>query len=101
MAEVRAPDLEQQLATESIQEDNLLKAPTGTNDPVYFDGPDDPYRPMNWPFRKKVITTLLYGLATGWITFASAVYSSAVTQIMDDSNINSETSTAGISMVVF
>lgn len=28
---------------------------------VDFDGPDDPYRPMNWPFRKKVVTTMLYG----------------------------------------
>jgi hypothetical protein len=28
---------------------------------VDFDGPDDLYRPVNWPFRKKVITTLLYG----------------------------------------
>ena len=29
---------------------------------VDFDGLDDPYRPQNWPFRKKVLTTLLYGL---------------------------------------
>jgi len=28
---------------------------------VDFDGLDDPYRPLNWPFRKKVITTMLYG----------------------------------------
>jgi len=28
---------------------------------VDFDGPDDPYHPQNWPFRKKLITTLLYG----------------------------------------
>src|SRR3954470_19033502 len=28
---------------------------------VDFDGPDDPYLPLNWPFRKKVVTTLLYG----------------------------------------
>ena len=31
---------------------------------VDFDGPDDPYRPINWPFRKKVITTVLYGFTT-------------------------------------
>lgn len=31
---------------------------------VVFDGEDDPYRPRNWPFRKKAITTLLYGLTT-------------------------------------
>jgi DHA1 family multidrug resistance protein-like MFS transporter len=28
---------------------------------VDFEGPDDPYHPQNWPFRKKVVTTLLYG----------------------------------------
>lgn len=31
---------------------------------VDFDGPDDPYRPLNWSFRKKAITTVLYGLTT-------------------------------------
>lgn len=31
---------------------------------VDFDGPDDPYKPLNWAFRKKAITTLLYGLTT-------------------------------------
>ncbi len=40
---------------------------------VGFDGEDDPYRPLNWPFRKKVITTLLYGLTTMGSTWASSV----------------------------
>lgn len=31
---------------------------------VDFDGPDDPYRPANWSFGKKCLTTFLYGLAT-------------------------------------
>ena len=31
---------------------------------VDFEGPDDPYRPLNWSFRKKAITTVLYGLTT-------------------------------------
>lgn len=26
-----------------------------------FEGNDDLYRPVNWPLRKKLITTLLYG----------------------------------------
>ncbi len=41
---------------------------------VDFDGLDDPYRPINWPFRKKVVTTVLYGLTTMGSTFASSVY---------------------------
>lgn len=31
---------------------------------VDFDGPDDPYRPLNWGFTKKAVTTVLYGLTT-------------------------------------
>jgi hypothetical protein len=31
---------------------------------VQFYGPDDPYKPLNWSFTKKTITTLLYGLIT-------------------------------------
>lgn len=31
---------------------------------VDFEGPDDPYRPINWGFRKKAVTTVLYGLTT-------------------------------------
>lgn len=40
---------------------------------VDFDGPDDPYRPINWPFRKKVVTTILYGFTTMGSTWASSV----------------------------
>ena len=40
---------------------------------VDFDGPDDPYRPINWPYRKKVITTVLYGFTTMGSTWASSV----------------------------
>ena len=56
---------------------------------------------MNWPFRKKVITTLIYGFTTCWITFASAIYSSGVQQIAHDFEVSIEVSTVGISMVVF
>jgi hypothetical protein len=31
---------------------------------VDFEGPDDPYRPLNWSFGKKAMTTVLYGLTT-------------------------------------
>lgn len=41
---------------------------------VDFDGPDDPYRPLNWRFEKKCMTTLLYGLTTMGATWASSVY---------------------------
>lgn len=82
----------------------LVKESTGAGADamvVEFDGESDPYRPMNWPFRKKVITTLLYGFTTSWITFASAIYSPGVQQIAHDFDVNMEVATTGISMVVF
>lgn len=48
---------------------------SNNNDPniVDFDGPDDPYRPLNWPMRKKLITTALYSLTTMGSTWASTM----------------------------
>uniref|UniRef100_A0A093W1Q2 Putative MFS-type transporter n=1 Tax=Talaromyces marneffei PM1 TaxID=1077442 RepID=A0A093W1Q2_TALMA len=53
------------------------------NDPniVDFEGPDDPYRPVNWPMRKKLITTALYSFTTMGSTWASTIYNSGITQI--------------------
>ena len=39
---------------------------------VDFDGPHDPYRPMNWQMKKKVVTTMLYGLTVIPINFVGA-----------------------------
>lgn len=41
---------------------------------VDFDGPDDPYRPINWPMWKKVVVTILYSLCTMGTTWASTMY---------------------------
>ena len=51
----------------------LSNVKTGLDCLVDFDGKDDPYRPVNWPFRKKVITTLLYGSTTMGSTWATSV----------------------------
>lgn len=67
---------------------------------VDFDGPDDPYRPINWPFHKKVITTLLYGLTTMGSTWASSVYSPAVNQIAEEFHVSSEVSLLGLSFLL-
>lgn len=52
----------------------LSHTKTSTDVIVDFDGPGDPYRPLNWPFRKKAITTVLYGLTTMGATWASSMY---------------------------
>ncbi|KAH8807793.1 MFS multidrug transporter [Xylogone sp. PMI_703] len=79
----------------------LAHVPTGRDVIVNFDGKDDPYNPTNWPSRKKVVTTLLYGLTTCWVTFASAIYSTGVRQIQEEFHVKEVTAIAGISMVVF
>lgn len=68
---------------------------------VDFDGPDDPYRPLNWPHKKKVITTALYGLTTMGATWASAVYSPGVRQIAEDFHVSQEVATLGVSFLLF
>ncbi|KAM3423626.1 hypothetical protein BST61_g1049 [Cercospora zeina] len=65
---------------------------------VDFDGNDDPYRPLNWPFRKKAVTTVLYGLTALGATFASSVYSPAVGEIAQEFAVGTEVATLGISV---
>lgn len=57
---------------------------------VDFDGPDDPYRPMNWPFRKKFITTILYGLTTMGSTWNSAIFSPATSDVAKHFHVGNE-----------
>ena len=52
----------------------LAPQKTGFDALVDFDGPDDLYRPLNWPNRKKFITVLLYGLTTMCSSWASSMY---------------------------
>jgi hypothetical protein len=67
---------------------------------VDFDGPNDPYHPLNWPFRKKVITTLLYGLTTMGATWASSVYSPAIQQIAGQYHVGTEVSLLGLTFLL-
>jgi hypothetical protein len=41
---------------------------------VEWNGSDDPERPCNWPLKKKLVTTILYGLTTMATAWASAMY---------------------------
>ncbi|KAL8692377.1 MAG: hypothetical protein Q9218_002596 [Villophora microphyllina] len=67
---------------------------------VDFDGQDDPYRPINWPFRKKVITTVLYGFTTMGSTWASSVYSPAIEPISKQFHVGTEVSLLGLSVLL-
>ncbi|WPG97846.1 Hypothetical protein R9X50_00062800 [Acrodontium crateriforme] len=68
---------------------------------VDFDGKDDPYRPMNWPFKKKAITTVLYGFTTMGATLASSIYSPAVEIVAEEFHVGSEVSILGIALLLF
>lgn len=92
-ADTSKPTFVHPLATQSTKEDVL----------VDFDGPNDPYRPLNGPSSKKVIPTVLYGFTTCWITFASAIYSAAVAAVAAISRefqVGWEVSTLGTSLFV-
>ncbi|OJI97509.1 hypothetical protein ASPVEDRAFT_295931 [Aspergillus versicolor CBS 583.65] len=75
---------------------------TKTKDDVIvdFDGPDDPYRPLNWGFRKKAITTVLYGLTTMGATWSSAIYSAGTAQVSSRFGIGEEVSTLGTTLLL-
>jgi hypothetical protein len=79
----------------------LTYIPTGPDVVVEFDGPDDPYNPLNWAFRKKVITTVLYGFTTMGSTWASSVFSPAIKQVSSDFHVGTEVSTLGLSLLLF
>ncbi|MCJ1285854.1 hypothetical protein MMC26_005196 [Xylographa opegraphella] len=78
----------------------LSHSKTGPDVLVKFEGPDDPYRPLNWPMRKKVVTTVLYGFTTMGATFASSVYSPTVDVISADYGVGTEVSLLGLSFLL-
>lgn len=79
----------------------LTHTPTTADVVVEFDGPDDPYRPLNWPTKKKVITTVLYGLTTMGSTWASSIFSPAVNPVSQEFGVGTEVSLLGISLLLF
>ncbi|KAI1460338.1 polyamine transporter 1 [Annulohypoxylon moriforme] len=76
----------------------LAKVKTGQDCLVDFDGPDDPYRPVNWPRNKKVSTTLLYGLVTMTATWASSSYSAGTAQIAEQFHVGKQVATLGTTL---
>lgn len=71
------------------------------NNIVTFSGPSDPELPLNWPARKKVLTTLFYGITTAGNTWASSVYSPATNAIAIEFNVSTEISILGMTLFLF
>ncbi|ROT35030.1 MFS general substrate transporter [Sodiomyces alkalinus F11] len=76
----------------------LAGCPTTDDYLVDFDGPDDPYRPVNWPPRKKATTTLLYGLVTMTATWASSAYSSGTHLVAAEFDVSHEVAVLGTTL---
>lgn len=79
----------------------LAHIPTTVEALVDFDGSDDPYRPMNWPTKKKVLTTMMYGLTTMSATWASSSYSAGTQQIAEEFHVGSQVAVLGTTLFLF
>jgi MFS transporter, DHA1 family, multidrug resistance protein len=79
----------------------LAHVPTTTDDLVDFEGPDDPYHPLNWPTQKKALTTLLYGFVTMSATWASSSYSPATRLVARDFNVGIQVANLGTTLFLF
>ncbi|KAI2669707.1 hypothetical protein LCP963914a_9895 [Penicillium roqueforti] len=79
----------------------LAHTKTSNDVMVDFEGPDDPYKPLNWGFTKKAVTTVLYGLTTMGATWASSIYSSGQSQISEEFGVSVEVSTLGTTLLMF
>jgi MFS transporter, DHA1 family, multidrug resistance protein len=79
----------------------LSHVPTSKDQIVDFEGPDDEYRPINWATKKKVVTTMLYGLVTMSATWASSAYSAGTLQISQQFNVGTQTATLGTTLFLF
>ncbi|KAJ4180051.1 hypothetical protein NW755_012091 [Fusarium falciforme] len=67
---------------------------------VTFDSPQDPYDPRNWPLKRKVYTTLLYGLSTMGSTFSTASFSTGIHEMMKEFKISEEVASLGTSLIL-
>ncbi|GAA5978913.1 hypothetical protein JCM11641_000091 [Rhodosporidiobolus odoratus] len=67
-------------------------------DVVGWDSKDDPANPKNWSFRRRYLVVALLGMTTMCSTFASSVFSSALTAIAVEFGISTEVATLGISL---
>lgn len=75
--------------------------PTTADVIVDFEGTDDPYRPINWPTSKKIVTTLFYGLTTMSATWASSAYSAGTEAIAREFHVGNQVSVLGTTLFLF
>ena len=79
----------------------LAHVPTSEAELVDFEGPDDPYHPLNWVTHKKASTTMLYGLVTMSATWASSSYSAGTLQVAKEFHVSTQVATLGTTLFLF
>ena len=86
------PDVERKSTdhNESDRDPNLID----------WDGPDDPEHPMNFSRARKWFITMLLGLVTLSVTFASSVFSTATQATSQAFNVSNEVMVLGTSLFV-
>jgi DHA1 family multidrug resistance protein-like MFS transporter len=67
---------------------------------IEWDGPNDPENPMNWKTSKKWTITVMLGLMTFCVTFASSVFSTATKPVAKLYGVSTEVATLGTSLFV-
>ncbi|PQE24511.1 mfs multidrug transporter protein [Rutstroemia sp. NJR-2017a WRK4] len=89
---------EQQKRDEEVRREKMEQE----QDPnlVTWDGPDDPENPMNWPTSKKWLVTVVMGLMTFCVTFASSVFSTATVVVAEVYGVSEEVGVLGTSLFV-
>ena len=83
---------------ESVENELRLSRQSFRANIVDFDGPNDPYRPINWPLSKKLVHTALYGFTTMSTPWASSVYSPAMDAIAKHFHVSREVAIVGLSL---
>ncbi|KAJ5953032.1 uncharacterized protein N7479_011445 [Penicillium vulpinum] len=67
---------------------------------VGWDGPDDPEMPQNFPTWRKWVITIMLGMMTVCVTFASSVFSTATKQTAKKFHVSDEVMVLGVSLFV-
>lgn len=77
-------DIEKGHRPESISSDEGTEEAPEDRGPniVFWDGPDDPQNPMNWPFSKKWGTVLIVSAITFLTPLASSMFAPGVPEVM-------------------
>ncbi|KZF21471.1 MFS general substrate transporter [Xylona heveae TC161] len=98
--EGKEEELEADVEKEGAVEPPPPAPPAKDPNVIEWDGPDDPGNPQNWPLFKKWRVTIMLGMMTFCVTFASSVFSTAIVATSIRFHVSTEVMTLGVSLFV-